>query len=362
MKTFKSLRFLAMLGIAGGLIVLGSCDKTIELPDPVFVPTSKIMEIVRNQPALDSLEKYLDLFPNLVNELSGTGDFTFFAPNNAAFISLLATPGFPSDIRSINPDIIKSVLAYHIAAVHYDQADLTSGTSISTVQGESIVVNADGTLLTGSSNKAIEIVIADSLATNGVMHIVGSVMIPPSIGEKITPLLGTNLGTFMLGADFTTLAAGILKADTFATVNSLPTLSSVLIGTTKHAVFAPTNATFAAGSLTANSFTGQQWYGIISNHIVMQEILESDLTTGKTFNTRYTLDGVTFGKLTIFNNTQIVPAKHGVGIYIDSNGDVDVTLADGGASLNNLDAELALFNAVSNANGAIHAIAGVLAP
>jgi uncharacterized surface protein with fasciclin (FAS1) repeats len=331
-------------------------------------PTKTVWELVQSTEGLDSLEKYLGVYPDLVATLGASGTFTLFAPTNDAFKSLLETPGFPKNIESINPDIIKNVLAYHISVTSYLKADLTSGkqvTTLATGQGvdvnsvDKIVVNADGTLLTGSSNNAIAITGANKKATNGVMHVVSSVLIPQTVGAQLTPILGTNAGALLLGADFSILAQAIFKADTFAATNSLTTLVSIFSGTTYNTVFAPTNATFNAGSVTAATYTGQQWYGIIANHIVMDEVLDTELTTGATYNTAFTLDGQTYGKIQVFNNTAAIPAQNGVGIYLDGNGDVDLANPE---TYGGFDAEVALPNAVVNPDGRIHVIAGVLAP
>ncbi len=351
---------LKVLALFSLVLIIGftsSCGEDDSEP----APTETIMEIVKNTDGLDSLEKYLEFYPDLVATLGAEGDFTLFAPTNSAFAGLLATDGFPQDITLINPDIIKNVLAYHLIATRYESSDLTAGTTISTQSAgsEEIVVNDDGTLLTGSSTSDILILDEDMKATNGVVHTVASVLIPPSVGASLTPILGTNAGTLLLGSNFTILAEGIALADAFASENSLTTLTSILAGTTKHTVFAPTNATFDAGSITAASFTGQQWYGIIANHVVMSEVTPDQLTTGESFNTAYTADGTTYGSLLVFNNTDAIPAQNGIGIYLDGNGDVDLTDQ---TTYTNFDAEVALPNAAENDNGTIHVIAGVLSP
>ncbi|MDN4165308.1 fasciclin domain-containing protein [Cytophagales bacterium LB-30] len=345
-------RAFALLTIAGSSLFFASCDKEDEDP----APTMTVMEIIEETAGLDSLEKYLNTYPDLVALFEGSAEYTVFAPNNTAFAGLLATPGFPSDIRDINPDIVKGVLTYHAVSGTTLSGDLTSGSSLTSAQGEAIGVTVSAgvvTLQTGSSNANIDVLEADLRATNGVVHIVESVMIPPSVGATLTPILGTNAGTLLLGAPFSILAQGIAKADVFAAENGLATLTSILAGANAHTVFAPTNATFEAGSITAATFTGQQWYGIIANHAVLSTVLPDDLTTGATFDT------AAGGQLLIFNNTAAIPAQNGVGIYID--GDGDVNLADQ-TTYTNFDAEVALPNAAINSNGRVHVIAGVLAP
>lgn len=361
MKFFAASFVIVMLTVFSGC---GGDDPV----DPPVVPTMSIVEIVDSTPGLDSLSKYLNRYPNLVSLLSGTDEYTLFAPNNEAFIGLLATPGFPSDFDLINPDIIEGVFAYHVTAGSVASSEFVESNTLNTLYTDAatstlqtIAFNSNGTLLTGSTNNQIEVLDGDVAATNGVVHITGSVLIPPSVGATLTPILGTNAGTILLGADFSILAEGVALADAYAAANSLPTtIAGTLAGSTVHTVFAPTNATFEAAQLTAASFDGGTWYGILLHHVVIQTdgtIVEAaELTNGASFASALGVD------LRVFNNPDIVPASNGVGIYFDSNGDVDFTLADGGASLANLDAEVALPNAAENSNGVVHVIAGVLTP
>jgi uncharacterized surface protein with fasciclin (FAS1) repeats len=363
MNMFKFVKILSLPAMALGLLIFTGCGGD----DEEEVPTMDIVELISSSKyqqasgaaagqSLDSLVKYLSVYPDLVSLLSGTSEYTVFAPSNTAFISLLATPGFPEDIRDINPDIVKDVLAYHVVSGTVLAADLKAGSKVASLSSkkEEIEVNTDGTLLTGSTNKAIEVVSPDLKATNGVVHLVATVLISPSVGATLTPILGTNAGSLLLGAPFSTLAAGITLADIYAAANDLPTLVSILAGSTVHTVFAPTNATFEAGSITANTFTGAQWYGIIANHVVLgKTITPADLVTGATFDT------AAGGKILVFNNKEAVPAKNGIGIYLDGNGSVDLTDL---TTLTTLDAEVALPNAAENGNGVIHVIAGVLSP
>lgn len=349
--------------MALGLLIFTGCGGDDEGEE---VPTLDIVELISSTEfqqsstveateALDSLVKYLSVYPDLIALLGGTTEYTVFAPSNSAFISLLATPGFPQDIADINPDIVKGVLSYHVVAGTKLAADLTSGTSVTTLyDDETIVVNADGTLKTGATNQAIAVLNPDRKATNGVVHVTGSVLISPSVGATLTPILGTNAGTLLLGTPFTTLAAGIQLGNVYAAANELTTLTAILAGPNDHTVFAPTNATFAAAEITANSFTGEQWYGIIANHVVLGEVIApADLTTGASFDT------AAGGSLLIFNNTEAIPARNGVGIYIDGNGSVNLTDP---TTFTTFDAEVALPNAAETSNGVIHVIAGVLSP
>lgn len=362
------LKLFSLTAMALGLVFFTGCGGDDENGDPA--PTMTIAELIASaefqqsatvsaDKALDSLAKLIAVYPDLEALLDGTAEYTLFAPSNSGFITLMETPGFPADIRLINPDIVKKVLSYHIVAGTNLSTDLTAGTSVNGADGEAIVVNENGSLKTGSTDQAILITEADILATNGVVHITNKVLIPPTIGSTLTALLPTIAGPLALGADFTVFWQGIQLADAFAAGAELPTIMSVLTGEDNLTIFAPTNATFEAGDITANTFTGQQWYGIISNHIVMgPAIAQADLTHGETFTTRFTADGVNFGQLQVFNNTAI-PAQNGLGIYLDSNGTVDF---NDPTTYNTLDAEVARINAASTGTAALHVIAGVLSP
>ena len=244
--------------------------------------------------ALDSLVKYLTIYPELTAVLSGT-NHTLFAPSNDAFISLIATPNFPADIKQINPEIIKGVLSYHIVAEKKLKKDLIGGAvltslftdPLSPAAAQTITVNLDGTLKTGSSDQAIQIKKADILATNGVVHITNKVLIPPSTGAVLTPILGTIAGTVLLGKDFSNLAKIISAADAGFTENAgtgtfkistwlampLSTPSAVTANAKGFTFFAPPNAVPGAAVLseaTANAIIAGPDKGraFLLNHLV----------------------------------------------------------------------------------------------
>jgi uncharacterized surface protein with fasciclin (FAS1) repeats len=366
-----------MLFAATGLIFLASCDKG---GDPEPKATETLMQLIDSQPNLDSLKKYIQFAPKVVEKLNAAvgSEGTFFAPNNAAFQNLIASisgGGDPLPLESVNPTIMIDVLEYHFSSMQYTLKELTAGTPIGTLQGEEIgiaIVNDEPTLLTGSTTANIAIV-SEVKGTNGVMLVTGSVLIPPTWGARLVPLLGTNGGTIMLGADFSSLAYGIQKADTFATVSQLPTIISRLIGTADNTVFAPVNPVFeiaAAGAgVTVPQYlaglSGQSWYGLILNHIVMDDVAGSAITTGVPLTTALTADGVNFNVLLPFVDATGGINPDAVGrIYLDGNGDVDLAAVLGGdpSTLANLDGYVAVPDASVTSNGRVHAFAGVLAP
>src|SRR5579859_596173 len=226
-KVQKLISGFAVSVLVLSLWVLSGCSSSSSVPAPTMsivqlMATAQFQQsaTVTDDKALDSLVKYASIYPDLVTLLGGTTNYTVFAPSNKAFKNLLATPGFPSNIKLINPAIIQGVLYYHIVAGQKLSSAFTSGASFNTLYTDpatstvqAIVINSDGTLKTGSSNQSIHITVADQKATNGVFHITESVLIPPSVGATLTPILGTVAGTILLGADFTDLAQIITTAD-----------------------------------------------------------------------------------------------------------------------------------------------------
>jgi uncharacterized surface protein with fasciclin (FAS1) repeats len=107
----------------------------------------------------------------LAETLSGPGPFTVFAPSDDAFKKLPegTVEGLLKDIPKL-----KAILTYHVAAGKMMAADVAKQTSIKTVQGQSITVDAaDGVKVDGAT-----VVKADIAADNGVVHVIDSVIQP----------------------------------------------------------------------------------------------------------------------------------------------------------------------------------------
>lgn len=253
--------------------------------------------------SLDSLVKYIN-YHGLNTVISATGPITLFAPNNAAFKSLIATPGFPADIRKIDPNIVKGVLSYHVVADEVKKSEITSGASFSTAftgtvsnPNDKINVNSDGTLLTGSTNQAIVITESDKLALNGVVHVTGTVLIPQSVGASLTPILGTLAGSVFLGADFTTLVklinkadAGVSAADQIRTLLATPPATETA-SNVRRTFFAVPNAYFSAAA-QQQGVTVDQFLASISAAAARAILLNHFITTNVAARTTYTVSDI----------------------------------------------------------------------
>lgn len=352
-----------MFMISALLVFTGCGDDDEETPPAA---TQTVWEIVQSTDNLSSLEAEL-LGANLDGALGTTDNITLFAPTNAALATLLGTLSL-TDFSSVNPEIASAVLTYHVATSVVNSGDLADGNTIATLQGESITVGSGPSLISGATTDAT-FSVTDIQATNGVVHVIEVVLVPPTIGATIVQTLGTLAQPVLLGGDFTVLAAGIAKADAANPDAATTGILTTLINTAglDLTVFAPTDATFAAATppITVETFTAAQWDAIIRNHVVVGQggttmdgvdtLGPDDLTTGATFDT------AGGGSLSFFFDTSVIPADNGNGIFIDGNGDVD--FADQ-TTFTNFDAEIVVPDAVTLTTGdsRIHVIAGVLSP
>ncbi|HET7855509.1 MAG TPA: fasciclin domain-containing protein [Gaiellaceae bacterium] len=119
----------------------------------------------------------------LVRTLNGKGPFTVFAPTNAAFAKLNRTA--PETYAAVTSDkaLLTKVLTYHVVAKRIPSTAAVKvarkGGSVKTVQGEKIALSLKGSklFLNGSS----QVIVADVKASNGVIHAINAVIVPPSI-------------------------------------------------------------------------------------------------------------------------------------------------------------------------------------
>ncbi len=110
----------------------------------------------------------------LVDTLKGAGPFTVFAPTDAAFAKL---PAGTLDALLKDKAKLTKVLTYHVVAGKVTAADVVKLTSAKTVQGQSLAINASDAS-SGVKVGTAKVVKADVMASNGVIHVIDSVLIP----------------------------------------------------------------------------------------------------------------------------------------------------------------------------------------
>jgi uncharacterized surface protein with fasciclin (FAS1) repeats len=110
----------------------------------------------------------------LVETLKGEGPFTVFAPTDAAFAALPA--GTVEDLlKPENKDKLVSILTYHVVPGKVMSGDLTEGMKAKTVQGGEVTITLDG----GAKVNGAAVSTADIETSNGVIHVIDAVILPP---------------------------------------------------------------------------------------------------------------------------------------------------------------------------------------
>jgi uncharacterized surface protein with fasciclin (FAS1) repeats len=164
----------------------------IHLIDAVLLPADKtiVQTAIASAPEFTSLVAALQFASDsndLVNILSGAGPFTVFAPTNAAFDALAkeltgsTTATAATLLVPANKALLRSVLTYHVVAARVLKGDIVPNTPITTVQGKTLVIQATatGVAITDGRNRVSNIFATDVLNSNGVIHVIDKVILPP---------------------------------------------------------------------------------------------------------------------------------------------------------------------------------------
>ena len=108
----------------------------------------------------------------LVDALSGEGPFTVFAPTDEAFANL---PEGALDSLLQDPEELKRVLTYHVVSGKVMASDVADLTEATTLEGSTLSIDTDenGVMINGAN-----VVQADIECTNGVIHVIDSVLMP----------------------------------------------------------------------------------------------------------------------------------------------------------------------------------------
>ena len=129
---------------------------------------------------------------DLVDTLSGEGPFTVFAPTNAAFEEALDALGLTAEELLADTETLTSILTYHVVAGELAAEDIVAAVEgaedgvleVETVNGEMLTVELiDGML--SLNGQGISVAMADVMASNGIVHAIDGVLLPPSMMEMM---------------------------------------------------------------------------------------------------------------------------------------------------------------------------------
>jgi len=144
---------------------------------------------------------------NLVSALADTTKtFTVFAPTNLAFTALLTSLGI--SLSDLTAGKLSPILLYHVLSGFIPAASVKAGyfPTLSTAFGKNVVVQVavgSGVILNNSSN----VIATDVVATNGIIHVIDKVLLPPTVVDLATQ-----------NSIFSTLVLALVKADLATTL------------------------------------------------------------------------------------------------------------------------------------------------
>lgn len=159
----------------------------------------------------------------LVETLNSAGPFTLFAPNDDAFAAL---PAGTVDALLNDIPALTNILLYHVISGAEVLSGQIAAGPVQTANGEPVSLSLDGGVFANES----QVIEADWLGSNGVIHVVDQVILPGP--DSATQTIVENL---VAQGDFSTLVAAVTAADLVETLN----------GSGPFTLFAPTDAAFA---------------------------------------------------------------------------------------------------------------------
>ena len=280
---------LALIGLlAAVLVACGDDDEPDPTPAAPAAPPaaataspeaepSTIVEIAVGDGRFGTLVAALEA-ADLVDALSGEGPFTVFAPTDDAFAALPE-----GTVEALLEDIpaLTDILLYHVVSGDVKAADVVTLEAAETLQGGSLTITVEGDMV--RINDA-QVVIADIEASNGTIHVIDAVLLPPApeetaaepteapAEEPAAEQPGTIVDIAVADGRFTTLVTAVQAAG----------LVDALAGEGPLTVFAPTDDAFAAlpeGTVEALLEDIPALTDILLSHVVSGDVKAADVVT-----------------------------------------------------------------------------------
>ena len=274
-------KFTKIIGIALLSLTIFSCSD-----DDNNTPAQQtITDIAVANPDLSILVTALTR-TNLAGTLDGSGQYTVFAPTNAAFTTFFTSLGANVTVNNVDVNVLKAILLNHVIGSEIKSTVIPSATYASTLSPINATTNAPTiamfvqkagatvTLNGGIDSKGAVVTTADVDASNGVIHIVNRVIQIPTLVDHVVD-----------NPDFDTLQAVVTSTsgafgDQSAVLNALNGLTATAPGT----LFAPNNAAFTAattgtGFLTGTAVTAANVTRVLQYHVLAGNVRSSAITT-----------------------------------------------------------------------------------
>jgi uncharacterized surface protein with fasciclin (FAS1) repeats len=167
-----------LISLAAVALVVSACSTAASptpAPTPTPAPAGDIVTVASEAGVFTTLLTAATA-AGLVETLQGEGPYTVFAPTDEAFAAL---PEGTLDALLANPEELKKVLLYHVVEGKVTSDQVVGMTEATSVEGSPIAISVkDDTVYLNDSAK---VVTADVAASNGVIHIIDAVLLPPEM-------------------------------------------------------------------------------------------------------------------------------------------------------------------------------------
>jgi len=270
-RTMKTNIILIPALLLATVILFSGCEND---EDPIPSAEKNLVEVAQDAGQFSILIEAAQK-AGLASFLSTESNLTVFAPTDDAFAALLSDLGL-SSLDDIPVADLTSILTYHVIGAKVMSSDLSTGyvSTLSNYDDNNITMYIE----TGSGvmiNNSVSVTTADIEASNGVIHVVDKVILPPTV---------VNIA--LENDNFTTLVQAVVKAG----------LVDALSSEGPFTVFAPTNDAFDAlftqlGVTGIDDLAAEQLTPILMYHVVPGNVLSTELTSGEvgTLNTESNL-------------------------------------------------------------------------
>lgn len=284
----------------------------IHVIDTVLIPPADLADIVDTAVGAGIFNTLVTAVgaANLEATLRSDGPFTVFAPTDDAFA---AVPAETLNALLADPDALTQVLLYHVVAgAAVPASDVVNLTEVETANGKSLPISVDGgTVHVGDAT----VIQTDVEASNGIIHVIDSVLIPPA---DLLDIVDTAVGAGI----FNTLVTAVGAANLEATLRSEGPFT----------VFAPTDDAFAA-------IPDETLNALLADQAALTEVL-----------LYHVVAGAAVPAADVVNLTEVETAGGKI---------LPITVSDAGVMVG--DANV-ITTDVEASNGIIHIIDGVLIP
>ncbi|NDJ62101.1 MAG: ABC transporter substrate-binding protein, partial [Chloroflexi bacterium] len=289
---------------------------------------------------------------DLNETLSGEGPFTVFAPTDEAFEAALEALGISRLQLLADTETLTDILMYHVVSGAVMSGDLSDGMTAETVQGAELTFAIDGDVVTVND---VNISAVDIEASNGVIHVIDMVLLPPADEE---PAAEPTEETTPEAAAEPTEEAVVEPTEDVATVDAETTIAAIAASDSNFSVVAATLPIVGFDALLAEPgpFTiflpADEAMRAALDSMGMSVIdLLSDAETAETILSYHVVAGETLMSGDLTDGMTLETALEG--------GELTISITDDGVFVNDI---AVVTPDVEASNGVIHVIDGVLLP